>query len=128
MRDDDETDLRQAFAALRREDAKSAPPFEAVLAGGVGRGRRPLVWRVGGPLVAASLLALLVAGVAVRSGRRPAPMASMEEWTAPTDFLLRTPAREIVETVPRIGARPPGARLEAAAGSGPALKRRSVSP
>jgi hypothetical protein len=105
--DDEEADLREAFAALRREDAEKAPPFEAVLAGaGAARGRRGLAPLLGG-LAAVSVSATLFAVLTVRrSAPTPPPMASIEQWTAPTDFLLRTPGHEILETVPRIGARP----------------------
>ena len=100
MRDDDrdDADLRQAFAVLRREDANAAPIFQAVLARARPRRLAPL----GGLLVAASVAAAVL-GIVVRRPDPPKPMASMGTWIAPTDFLLSTPGREIVQTVPRIG-------------------------
>src|SRR5688572_3397655 len=100
MRGDDENDLREAFAVLRREDAKRVPAFEAVRARRRPRRLPPL----GGLLAAASVAAAILAVVARRPD--PPPMASMEEWIAPTDFLLETPGRDIVRTVPRIGLVP----------------------
>jgi len=32
------------------------------------------------------------------------PVASLMEWKPPTDFLLETPGRELLRTVPAIGA------------------------
>jgi hypothetical protein len=124
-RDDDETDLRRAFAALRREDTEEAPSFEALLAGAHAvRGRRrgsvaPLLSGLVAASVAAAALAVLT------RHPTPAPRASLEQWTAPTDFLLKTPGREILETVPRFGALAlPGG----ASGSGPSPRPRSVLP
>jgi hypothetical protein len=96
--DQDDADLRQAFAALRREEAKAAPAFEAVRARRAPRRLTPL----GGLLAAASVTAAIL-GVVVRRSDPPPPIASLEQWIAPTDFLLDTPGREILQTVPRIG-------------------------
>ena len=97
--DPDDADLRQAFEVLRREEAKAAPAFEAVRARRAPRRLAPL----GGLLAAASVTAAIL-GVVARRSDPPPPMASMEQWIAPTDFLLDTPGREILETVPRIGS------------------------
>jgi len=125
--DDDETDLRRAFAALRQEDAERAPSFEALLAGGraPGRGRgRGLL--LSGLLAASAMAAVLV----VVTMRGPAPLAkpSMEQWAAPTDFLLKTPGREILETVPRFGAPPSLDFEEGVPGGAPSPSQRSVLP
>lgn len=98
--DQDDADLRQAFAVLRREEAKAAPTFEAVRARTRVGPRRfaPL-----GGLLAAATVAAAILGIVVRRPNPPPPMASMEQWIAPTDFLMDTPGREIVRTVPQIG-------------------------
>ena len=96
--DQDDADLRQAFAVLRREEARAAPAFEAVRAR---RAPRRLT-ALGGLLAAASVTAAIL-GIVVRRSDPPLPMASMEQWIAPTDFLLDTPGREILQTVPRFG-------------------------
>jgi hypothetical protein len=126
--EDDDRDLSRAFAALRREDAERAPPFDAVLTmAELRRGRRRLRPRLAA--IAAGLMAVI--GLVVLSSRPPAPAlpraASVEQWTAPTDFLLRTPGCEILETAPRIGAGPFLAPLHDA-GGGARPKRRSMSP
>lgn len=100
MRDDeDDADLRRAFAVLRAEDAAGAPPFAAVRARALPR----RLARLGGLLAAASVAAALL-GVVVRRPEPPHAAVSMEQWIAPTDFLLETPGLAIVETVPRIGS------------------------
>jgi hypothetical protein len=95
----DDGDLREAFAVLRREDERAAPTFEAVRA----RVRPRRVAPLGGLLAAASVAAAVL-GVVLRHPDPPPPPVSMSHWIAPTDFLLETPGREIVQTVPRIGS------------------------
>lgn len=99
---DDDGDLRRAFADLRRADAETAPGYERVRGrADVATRRRP---RAGALLVAASLAAAVIGGLAVRRPPAPPPPAvSVEDWTAPTDFLLETPGREILQGTPRIG-------------------------
>ncbi len=104
---DEDDDLRQAFTALRRADAAHTPSFSDVMAGGraAAPGRR-LIPLLGGALAAACVVASIVVGVQARRAPYPPPaLASMETWTAPTDFLLRTPGSEVLGTVPRIGTR-----------------------
>lgn len=130
MRDgDDESDLRQAFAALRREDAKEAPTFDALVARTpLRRGRRGLVPLLGGLAAVSAVAVVLVVAAGRRPGPAPPPAASIGQWIAPTDFLLRTPGYEILQTTPLIGA-PPGLwSSEGAVPSGPRPKRRSMSP
>ena len=98
--DGDDSDLRQAFAVLRREEAKAVPAFEAVRARA--RVGMPRVAPLGTLLVAATVAAAILGVVVSRPGPPP-PMAAMGRWIAPTDFLLDTPGREIVRTVPQIG-------------------------
>lgn len=95
----DDADLRQAFAVLRREEAKAAPAFEIVRARPSPRRLAPL----GGLLAAVSVTAAIL-GIVARRSDPPPPMVSMEQWIAPTDFLLDTPGRDILETIPRIGS------------------------
>jgi hypothetical protein len=98
-------ELRERFAALRRDDAKRTPDFERMLR----RSRHRASSRLGG-LVAASCLLLAAVAASVfqisHDRARPAPNAftpSLANWRAPTDFLLNTPGRELMHTVPRIG-------------------------
>jgi Spy/CpxP family protein refolding chaperone len=103
----DQRDLERAFAALRRQDEQGAPSFDGLLSA-PGTRARTLPLRLGVALAAASLLAALLVGVAVRRPAPSPPIASIEQWTAPTDFLLRTPGRDVLDTVPRIGSGPGG--------------------
>ena len=130
IRGDDETDLRQAFAALRREEAEKAPPFDGVLtAAQLRRGRHRLVPVLAGLAASVAAIVIAVVAVAVRQPPSTPPRAGrIEQWTAPTDFLLRTPGREILDTTPRIGARPFLALPEGASASGSLRKSRSMSP
>ena len=104
---DQDEDLRQAFTALRRADAAQTPSFTEVMASrrAAARGRR-LIPLLGGALAVACVVASIVVAVQARRGPPPPPaLASIEAWTAPTDFLLRTPGSEVLGTVPRIGTR-----------------------
>jgi hypothetical protein len=129
-RKDDEADLRAAFAVVRSEDAAAAPSYEAVLAASrrIPQRRRP--WLV--PALTGTMAAAVVAVALVAVTRRPEPRlpspVSIEEWTAPTDFLLETPGRELLETVPNIGKVPTVRPLDGADENGRPPKRRSVSP
>jgi hypothetical protein len=121
---DDDPDLRRAFAALRADDAGRVPPFRAAAAAGPVR-PRPAPW-LGGLLAAGALVGAVLLTVRPGPAPVPSPPWPAEHWTAPTDFLLRTPGAEILETVPRIGA-------AAAFPTGPAAGRplpkpRSPSP
>ena len=123
-----DADLRNAFAVLRRDDAEKVPRFADLLAAADAPQHRPVPLRR--LLVAASLVAALIAGVSLwRQSPAPSPSAvSLADWTAPTDFLLRTPGYEVLETVPRLGQWPELASLGTADRRGPVPKRRSPSP
>lgn len=100
LRDDD---LRSRFAALRREEEERVPQF---------RTRRPNAtapaWRLGGLVAVTACLVATIVCVSllqrthtVRVRNRPA--VSLTQWNAPTDFLLETPGRELLRTVPAVG-------------------------
>jgi hypothetical protein len=110
MAEDEDRELRRHFAAQRREELEEAPPFRRVWAAARasranGRPRRR------GRLAAAAAAALTLALLALlwrRPERGPAPdpetSASIAQWKSPTDFLLATPGRELLSTVPSLGA------------------------
>ena len=88
--------LRTAFAELRRAEADHVPPFRAPVTspwGEVAAKRR-----VRGFAFAAIVL-LIAIGVAIFP-RHPKQQPSLSAWRAPTDFLLQTPGRELVQSVP----------------------------
>ena len=94
--------LRHRFAALRREEDQQAPEFATLWKARAGARRRQARWFAAAACMLVALLALLW----IRSvQRRPddKTVASITEWKAPTDFLLETPGRELLRTVPEIG-------------------------
>jgi hypothetical protein len=100
MRQDDDADLRERFAALRAEDQSRAPAFDAVRRRLVRRPRPSAL-----PVLLAAAAALLLS-VGVRSMLRPVRPAidlSVTTWRGPTDFLLRVPGEESLRTVPTLG-------------------------
>jgi hypothetical protein len=114
FRDDD---LRARFAVLRREEEALAPEF-ALPRPRVAQGQRRSVGKriaFAASLVTAISVVVLVIALwfaqrfAPRFDARKAhpgpgnPVASLAEWRAPTDFLLETPGRELLRTVPAIG-------------------------
>jgi len=101
MADEDDRELRRRFAALRREEVEAAPPFRRVWAA-ARAGRRP---RPSGRFALAAVALGLLALLWFRPG--PAPesrtSSSVAQWKSPTDFLLATPGREMLSTVPAFG-------------------------
>jgi hypothetical protein len=79
--------LRGAFAELRRAETAHVPSFRLRA-----RARRPY-------LRFAFAIVLLIALAVVMIPRR-APQPSLSAWRAPTDFLLQTPGRELLHSVP----------------------------
>jgi hypothetical protein len=115
----DDQDLQERFAALRREDASRAPGFEALQ-----RRRPPAVrpWRARAVAAAALLVvATLLFKVYQRPASRPGPLIT--EWRSPTDFLLQTPGRELLQGVPTLARAPYGTESPQATPT-PLVKRR----
>jgi hypothetical protein len=101
MSDHREPDLRDRFAALRREEEQGAPPFAAVRQAARAHRRRPASRRwLLAPVSVAAALCLLLVWLTERTGTPPPapPGASLAlaDWRPPTDFLLQTPGREIL--------------------------------
>ncbi len=118
MSEKEDPDLRRRFAALRDEDAQDTPDFARLWRQAQARrGRRPSRHIASWLLVAAGTAALLLATV----GRHPHPtgaspagtsaMPSLSQWRPSTDFLLRTPALEVLTTVPTLGEATPSPAL-----------------
>jgi len=80
--------LRSAFAELRRVETARIPAFRVQRR----RGRRRST-----QLAFAVVLLIVLALVMIP--RRP-PQPSISAWRAPTDFLLQTPGRELLQSVP----------------------------
>ncbi len=107
IRDDGSHDdeLRARFAALRQEEAAQAPVFRGLAGVRTERGRG----RSAGQMIAVTVCLVAMTAVALwlhLTPRKPEPgkfVASITEWSSPTDFLLETPGREVLRTVPAIG-------------------------
>jgi hypothetical protein len=98
-------DLRSRFAELRQAEQHHVGEFQAFLRRMSPRtGRvRTIPWFA---ISAALTILIAVIAFSVRpSGRREltCPQVSITEWKSSTDFLLRTPGEEILQTVPRFG-------------------------
>jgi len=106
FRDDD---LRARFAALRREEEALAPEFALPVPRAAQDHRRSIGKRIAfaASLVTVTAVVVLVLRFAAQKAHpEPGkPVASLTEWKAPTDFLLETPGRELLRTVPAIGVR-----------------------
>ena len=91
-------DLHARFEELREEERASAPRFSVHPPRRISRR----------PLLALAVLLLIV--VAVFYPRRPQPFTASDraaaraiaDWHAPTDFLLRTPGSELLDSTPSI--------------------------
>jgi hypothetical protein len=103
----DDRDLRDLFARLRESDRRLAPDCERLLQ----RARRqspPRLALAGAGLAVAVMAAALL--VMTRLADKPDGDAvtssiptSITYWRAPTDFLLDTPGRDLLRTIPGIG-------------------------
>ena len=91
--------LRTAFAELRRDEAERVPPFRAPLIPTSPSGEVAAKRRVRGYAFAAIVL-LIAIGVAITPHHTRQQQPSLSAWRAPTDFLLQTPGRELVQSVP----------------------------
>lgn len=108
MRDD--SGLRELFREAREADERSAPAFRVVRRRSL---RHPIQRRwpeyaVGSVIAALALLVALVWPKASEKApgglsRAESNATSFEQWTAPTDFLLETPGRELLISTPAIG-------------------------
>lgn len=107
MNDDER--LRDLFREADRAQRAGAPPFAGLLR--VSRQRPRRTYRLALLAAAASIL---LAGLVMHSLRDGRPAASPPDsfyssvrWEGPTDFLLETPGKEILDTTPRFGAPAP---------------------
>lgn len=102
LRDDD---LRSRFAALRREEEGRVPQFKTRRSNATAP-----AWRLGGLVAVTACLVATIVCVSLLQRTHPQmvrvrnrPAVSLTQWNAPTDFLLETPGRELLRTVPAIG-------------------------
>ncbi len=99
----DDRDLRDAFIRLREAEGKTIPPFQ------VAHVRRPRPARLAFAFMA--LLVILAGAFIARRAqeqkRVPPPNVTLSTWRAPTDFLLQTPGRELLDSTPRLQPQTP---------------------
>ena len=95
--------LHNLFARMRQEEQQHIPVFASLWGRRTRAPRGKALW-----FVAATCLLIAVAAIFLLRFERPkreqVSMASITEWKAPTDFLLETPGREMLRSVPEIGA------------------------
>ncbi len=102
MTRDDDRDLREAFAALKREEAASVPAFASMpRQTETSRHRRPWFrWA----LAAVPVAALTVLALWLRTGPEPqsstADLSSVGTWYTATDVLLEPHGFELLRTLP----------------------------
>ncbi len=100
---DDDRELREMFARLRRQDHARVPPFRLPAA-------RPVSpWAMPMKVAAAAAVILVAVVLAIPdSGERQPPVQLVDlgdaAWHSPTDFLLITPGSELLRTMPPIGS------------------------
>jgi hypothetical protein len=101
---DDDRGLRQLFAQLRHEDWAGVSPFRAPALGEASRRRQSL--RLLLAAAAIVLIALLLARPQRNPWNTPSHVVDLgaAAWRSPTDFLLTTPGRELLRTVPALGS------------------------
>jgi hypothetical protein len=100
----DDSSLREQFASLRRADAASAPSFLQVTSR-AGNQFNDTPWKVGLAaciVLTATVATIWVARVAPPGGSVHAPAPMLADWRAPTDFLLDTPGRDLLHTIPNL--------------------------
>jgi hypothetical protein len=106
--------LRGVFRELHADDPP-APDYRSLAAGGdsspvpCARPGRRVVGRVAWAVAAAAVAGAVVLALSLRERRAPGDdemqrlAASLSGWEAPTDFLLRTPGAEFLQSAPRLG-------------------------
>lgn len=82
--------LHHAFEELRQVESAQVPRFERLWQPRPARGHSKL---------AAAVLLLVVTLTAI-AVHRPEPRPAISAWRAPTDFLLKTPGQELLNTLP----------------------------
>lgn len=125
-------DLRDRFAALRRDEETQAPEFAGLIGSRRERGRRRPI-----KLIAAMAFSAAMIAAALFMGRAPwnrefwrphlepgSQVASITKWKSPTDFLLETPGTELLRTVPDLGVLQPETKAAEPGNKYPQTKRK----
>jgi hypothetical protein len=92
-------DLRRLFEERRTSGEEKAPPFRGFLERGRSDGTRPARIRLAGLVTAAAAILALAVSLTLFH-RRPPLAIPIEEWKAPTDFLLEASYPDLLDTMP----------------------------
>ncbi len=99
-------DLRSRFTALRTQEEAQAPKFSGLAAS---QAKRQLRSGFAGRFIAATACVAMILAAALwlqlfphRERDSGQPVAALAQWKAPTDFLLQTPGREWLQSVPTL--------------------------
>jgi hypothetical protein len=92
-------DLRGLFEERRTLDEEKAPQFRKVLERGRS-GARPA--GIGPVRLVTAAAAIVALAVSVALLQRPQPAIRIEDWKAPTDFLLEAPYPDLLDTMPAL--------------------------
>ncbi len=92
--------LRTRFHELREQVSESAPAFSVGSGRSVGRAVSRWVLVSGGMASVAAAALLVMLWPRSRPGPGVGPDLSTVVWVAPTDYLLDTPGRDLLNTVP----------------------------
>jgi hypothetical protein len=95
-----ERGLRERFGSLRAELSAVTPAFNVVA--NRPRPAKRARWELAAAAVAAAALVLWVTGVNRDATTETGLDLSTTAWIAPTDFLLDTPGRDLLRTLPEI--------------------------
>ncbi len=107
---DPDRELWELFSRMRDEDRAHLPPFKSVPFAPA-RSRRFLhVALLGAAAAAVVVAALMLSDYRRGASERERTRIELQRrvfagtvWTSPTDFLLNTPTRELLRTVPTFG-------------------------
>ncbi|MBZ5491883.1 MAG: hypothetical protein LAO76_13210 [Acidobacteriia bacterium] len=94
--------LRKRFVSLREQEQQHIPAFASLWGGRSRMQRSKSFWFAAAGCALIVVIAILLLR-SERTNRNEVSMVEITEWKAPTDFLLETPGREILQTVPEIG-------------------------
>ena len=101
MKQKDDLDLRKIFEEIRRFDHLNAPSFRDLIAF-QGNQSSETHFHVYVPSAVLAILLLAMSLYYFSPGTQIVKVSSLDEWKAPTDFLLRTPGIEVIEIVPSL--------------------------
>jgi hypothetical protein len=125
----DDNELRDRFAALRREDQAQAGEYHAFVLRTRTRAKRRRFTRwVAVPAVVALAIAAAVIALKQPPGKNTGSQElSIMDWRSSTDFLLSTPGQEVLQSVPRIGEWPISNRPRRGNPKTPVIKKKGLT-